>query len=806
MTQTISIDPVYAQLDPLASPLCRDVWQDKYRWNGESYPEMMVRVADAVFAQDKGPVANQAREDIKHFMQHGVWMPAGRILAGAGTPKRVTMLNCFVNAELEDDMESIAHGLVNIMLTQQQGGGIGTDFSPIRPPRARLFRTGASSSGPGPFMDTWDSACTTIRSAGDRRGAMMGTLICTHPFLPEFLTAKHEKGRWTNFNISVLVTDAFMSAVEEDEEWVLHHAAEPNFSRPPELVAMDFIDDDSVPQFAYSIHRARELWDDLMRSTYDYAEPGVIFIDRVNDLNNLNYVEKISCTNPCGEQPLPPHGCCDLGAVNVSRLVKRPFTEDAEFDWETFKYVAKLGVRFLDNVIDVTNYPLPQQREEEFNKRRIGLGISGLADAMHFLGMRYGSLKSIKFTEQVMHMLAVSAYEASCDLAEEKGAFPLYDEVILDRPFIKQLPEALQKRIKKVKLRNGVLLTIAPTGTTTIAYGNGSSGLEPVFAHVLERKVKQADGSLLPYTEVSYGARLYMHLNPGTDIGDLPVFMNVCADVRIHEHVRIQEVCQKWVDASISKTINLPSSISFEEFKDVYRLAYDSGCKGCTTYRPSEVRGSILTAAGSTFEAEPNRDGSSSEPATVPFGGPRPEVVNSATAKIQWPGLTSSLYLTIGFVDGKPYEVFLNSKDQKAMEWTMGLTLLMSMCLRKSIPLETIAAEFQAISSLEGGFAVNRKTGRTQYWPSLIAYLGHWLECLPATQFEATDFVGNAVGFYGLSATPSSEPLGDAPVAQEDQDQVHPTKMDQCASCNQYAVTSQGGCPVCTNCGASKCS
>jgi len=784
---TISIDPVYAQVDPIGTPLCNDVWSNKYRHKDESYSDMMTRVTNAVFAKDTSKAAREASLQTILAMKANLWMPAGRILAGAGTPKRVTLLNCFVNAEIEDDMESITRGLANIMLTMQQGGGIGTDFSNLRPPLALLHRTGADASGPGPFLDTWDSACTTIRSAGDRRGAMMGTLICTHPYLPEFIRAKHEKGRWTNFNVSVLITDAFMSAIQEDEEWLLHHAAEPNFERPAEICDMDFQDNEGVQQFVYSIHRARDLWDQLMRSTYEYAEPGVIFIDRVNDQNNLQYVETISCTNPCGEQPLPPHGCCDLGAVNISRMVHAPFTEDATFDWELLRTITRLGVRFLDNVIDVTNYPLPEQQKEEFDKRRIGIGVSGLADAMHFLGMRYGSLRSIEFAERVMRTIAETAYDTSADLAQEKGSFPLFDaEQYCDRPFIKKLPEWLQAKIKK-GIRNGVLLTIAPTGTTSIAYGNGSSGLEPVFAHGMDRKVKQADGSLLPYSEVAFGARLYLLLNPGSTLADLPSYMNVCADVRVHEHVRIQEVCQKWVDASISKTINLPKEIGFEEFKDVYQLAYDSECKGCTTYRPSEVRGSILTVTGGDSDCG-TLDGSTSQVDDA-LPTERPEILNSQTAKIRWNGLDSALYLTIGYANGQPYEIFLNSKDQKSMEWTMGLTLLMSMCLRKGISLETIAHEFQEISGLEGGWAPNRLTGKQKYWPSLIAYIGHFLEQMP-----------NALGT--IIGAPSSEALGGGQVDQNGQD----VSKKKCPTCKEDAVINLSGCDTCSNCGWSKCS
>lgn len=798
-TEYFQIDATYELVDHLSSPLCKDVWRDKYRWDNETWDEMATRVVNSVYFHDAD--AMQQRLATIEAIQKCLWMPAGRILAGSGTPKRVTLLNCFVNAELEDDMASIATGLGNIMLTMQQGGGIGTDFSPLRPPMAILRRTGSTASGPGPFLDTWDSACTTIRSAGDRRGAMMGTLGCWHPFLPEFIKAKNTRGRWTNFNVSVLVTDAFMAAVQDDEEWWLHHPAEPAFQRPVSLQMKDFEDDDGIWQYVYSVHQARTLWDSIIQNTYDYAEPGVIFIDRVNDYNNLQPWEHIQCTNPCGEQPLPPHGCCDLGAVNISRMVRAPFTDSAKFNWDLLKDITALGVRFLDNVIDVTNYPLPEQREEELRKRRIGIGISGLADAMHMLGLRYGSPQSCNFAEEVMRTVATASYHTSLELAKEKGCAPIFSspgdrQVLSGRPFIQKLPETIRDGCRDHGLRNGVLLTIAPTGTTSIAFGNNSSGLEPVFAHSMRRKVRQGDDSWQEYDEFAYGARLYMARNPGSTLDDLPTYMNVCADVRIHEHVRIQEVCQKWVDASISKTINVPEDIPFEDFRDVYQLAYDSDCKGCTTYRPSDVRGSVL----STGAGEDN-PGTQEEP-RVQKVVERPDLVPSCTVKLRWPGLNSALYVTLGYVNGQPYEVFINSKDQKSLDWVMALTILMSMALRQGTPLGRIAEEFGQVHALEGGWAPDNGSGKQRYWPSLISYIGHHLNQLAQTELYTIDAPPElAPGGSGKEAPDSGlGPLGLLPL-----DLHAVTAMRQCVDCHQYTVTSLNGCLTCTNCGWSKC-
>ena len=797
------IDSAHTEIKPQSSQLCKDVWRDKYQYGTESFSGMCLRVAHAVMAEDGAHWIARTAD----AMHAGVWMPAGRILAGAGTPKRVTLLNCFVNSVIEDDMESITHGLSNIMLTMQQGGGIGTDFSLLRPPGAILRRTGSTASGPGPFIDTWDSACTTIRSSGDRRGAMMGTLHCSHPYLPEFIKAKHEKGRWTNFNVSVLVSDAFMACVEDDEDWYLHHSCPPGFERSRDLEALDFEDDDGKTQYVYSVHKARDLWDAIIRSTYDYAEPGVIFIDRVNAGNPLHYAESISCTNPCGEQPLPPHGCCDLGAVVVSRCVQRPFDSTASMNWEMLDAAVELGVRFLDNVINVTNYPLPQQKEEEFAKRRIGIGISGLADCMHMLGIRYGSPASCSLAEDIMRRVANVAYRTSAMLAAEKGVFPLYSDTDhYNGEFFKRLDPEVQALVESHGLRNGVLLTIAPTGTTSIAYGNVSSGLEPVFAHSMRRKVRQGDNTFKEYDEIAYGARLWLKRN-GYDDSDasnliyLPKHMNVCADVRIHEHVRIQEVCQKWVDASISKTINVPEDIDYEDFKDVYRLAFDSGLKGCTTYRPSEVRGSILSTGGEQSKATQEQVvaeaamGASYAVARIE----RPELIQASTAKISWPGLSSSIYLTIGYIDGKPYEVFLNSKDQKALEWTMALTILMSLALRMGVPLEILSSEFQQVHALEGGWAdAGDGTGKQKYWPSLISFLGHKMRQMQ----EPTSGSASIITLAGSPDEPGQPQGVSGSQGASEQSQA---KGKQCKACHQYTVQKIAGCDTCTNCGDSKC-
>jgi ribonucleoside-diphosphate reductase alpha chain len=793
MSRTIGLypetDPAYKQLNIYSSKLVTDIYQTKYAYGyheQEGLPRgrwgaTVDRVVNAIYEHDSKGL--DAATVAQWAMDRYLWLPGGRILAGAGTGKRVTLMNCYVNETLEDSMESISDSIKNVMLTSQQGGGIGTDFSPLRPKGSLLRRTGSRSSGGVRFMEGYDTMGNIIESAGMRRNAQMGTICDTHPDLLDFVNAKHEKGKLTAFNMSILISDAFMAAVEEDEEWLLYFGVPPfQDNRYPALKEMDFDDEETGErQYVYSVHRARDLWDQILRSTYEYAEPGVIFIDRVNELNNLRYRETIRCTNPCGEQPLPPNGCCNLGHAVLAYMVQKPFQPDAQFDFQMLRDVVSMGVRFLDNVIDTTHYPLESQREEQLRVRRIGLGATGLADAFALLGIRYGSVKSFQLAERIQQTICIAAYETSCDLAEERGPFPDWDA---DKFFeangfaVRMLPKSLLDRIRKVGLRNGVLLTYAPVGTGSIAYGNLSGGLEPTFMHEMQRNVTQGDGTRKPYVEYSFSAKLWHTLNPDQPI---PTYMNTFEDVKIHEHIRMQEVCQKWVDASISKTINLPKEVSFDEFKGVYSLAYDSGLKGCTTYRPSDLRGSILEAPK---DASQTADvGQTKEPAGLLILAPRerPEVLSGRSVKVKWPGLTSSLYLTVNFMeDGTPWEVFFNSKDQRAMEWTTALSLLMSLVLRSGFKLQDLSEEFSQIHALEGGWAEEK------YYPSLIAYLGKKIASLSPVWAEEG----------AIMKTERTEL--DVVVERE--------KPLQCVSCHQYTVKVESGCPVCTSCGYSKCS
>ena len=541
--------------------ISQQIWDMKYRLKAsdgtpvdKTIEDTWTRVARtlAQAESDMGQWEGRFTEAMSDFR----FMPAGRILSGAGAERRVTLFNCFVMGDIPDDMAGIFEHLKEAALTMQQGGGIGYDFSPLRPKGAPVKGVGADASGPLSFMDVWDAMCRTIMSAGSRRGAMMATMRCDHPDIEAFIDAKQEAGRLRMFNLSVLVTDAFMQAVKEDAAWELSFAGSVYKSMP-----------------------ARALWDKIMRATYAYAEPGVIFIDRINRRNNLWYCEDIHATNPCGEQPLPPYGVCLLGSVNLARLVVDPFEPTAHLDLEALSEIVRVAVRMMDNVIDVSRFPLPAHEAEAKSKRRIGLGITGLADALILCGVRYGGKAAITLTEQWMARLRREAYLVSTELAREKGAFPLFDkDKYLSGESMQELDEDVRKAIATHGIRNALLTSIAPTGTISLFADNVSSGLEPVFSFRYTRNIIQRDGSRREEEVSDYAYRLFHRLK-GENL-PLPDYFVDAQSLSPADHVVMQAAVQKYVDSSISKTINVPESISFEAFKDVYRQAYDLGCKG----------------------------------------------------------------------------------------------------------------------------------------------------------------------------------------------------------------------------------
>ena len=1127
------LDVVHQGLDLLEDVLSLDVWRDKYAWQGElSLLDTIGRVVEGVYVNDPNKDEKLRAYDA---MRSGLWIPAGRIFAGAGTDKYVTLMNCYVSPKLDDSLDSqeefpdyhrpvgIMDGLKVAALTQRMGGGIGIDFSPLRPNKARVYRTSTMSSGPLPYMDMWDSMCTTIRSAGNRRGAMIATLKDTHPDLPDFIRAKRTKGRLTNFNVSILVSDALMEAVAEDADWVLYFHVEP-IEREASLEDYDFTDDEGIKQYVYSVWKARELWELVTRSTYEYSEPGVLFIDRINARNNLQYIEEISCTNPCvtgdtliltdqghrpiidlvdkkvkiwngeqfsevvpfstgvndvldvtfsnghtvrctkyhkwvlsdgqkveaqhlcagdklvyadmpiilggieyptdaysqgfycgddtknsdvsnlykheqgikdrlvgkiwdrncekqpgsrwqhgqmlpkdfvpvdgtvqytiswlaglldadgcvskkhsgnvveisakdryflkkvglllnrlgvnyrqwervdagikfgsngrtyqcentaslmiswkgmyqlvalglkcervnlssfqkapngiarvghrvisivpagheetycfneplrnmgvfngvighncGEQPLPENSVCNLGHVNLARMVKNPFTSAAYFDYDLLTDVVRTGTRFLDNVIDVTQYPIRAQQEEQYAKRRIGLGFTGLADAMAQLGFRYGQVKSADFAERVMKTIAQETYMTSIELAKERGSFPAFDteQYIDDRSesFVNVvMPDYIKGQIRQFGIRNGVSGTVAPVGTMSIVFGNPAGGVEPTFLHLTKRNVLQADGvTYKPYESWGYAAKVYRQMFGKTKYEkSFPPYMVTAQDLSVHEHIEIQSRVQSWVDASISKTLNIPTEMPYEEFVKVYNIAYAAGCKGCTTYRPSDIRGSILSAPSAARETGQQVVGQqvvnqsvdqSASIASWTALKARPDVLVGKTYKIKWPQRSAALYLTINSTeDGQPFEVFITSKDGTSAEWTTALSLMITAIFRKGGDCRFIAEELKQIQSVRDSAWMNKR-----HFPSLPAYLGHLLE-------QHLDSV-TAAAAAAAAADRTIKGTNPALLLMDEygsEEQAQGTSF--CPKCQQPSMIHTEGCVKCTSCMYSECS
>jgi ribonucleoside-diphosphate reductase alpha chain len=594
---------------PFVAEVSRHVWKTRYRFTGDpsgaerSIEESWRRIARAVSAvEPREQTAWQQR--FLRILTGFRFLPGGRIQAGAGTCRNVTLFNCFVMGRIEDSMEGIFRALREGAITMQQGGGVGYDFSTLRPRGTRARGVGAIASGPVSFMDIWDATCATLLSTGARRGAMMATLRCDHPDIEEFVAAKRAPGSLRHFNLSVLVSDAFMAAVRADQDWPLAFPAAEE-ERGSQMVLREW--PGAAGQVRCRIHRrveARDLWYRILRANYDYAEPGVLFIDRINRLNNLAYQEQISATNPCGEIPLPPYGACDLGSLNLTQFVAAPFTARAAVDDVGLAQTAAIATRFLDNVINASRFPLPMQALTARNTRRIGLGITGLADALVMLGLKYDSDQAREAAAGMIRTVCHAAYQTSISLGREKGVFPAFDrERFLRAAFVTTLPADIRDGIARDGIRNSHLIAIAPTGTISLLANNVSSGIEPAFAAHFERSILNEDGSESQYELVDHAVDLWQRTHEKPD-GLPPAF--VCAtDVPPRGHVEMQAALQPFVDNAISKTINVPESLSFEAFEGIYDLAFERGLKGCTTYRPNPVHGAIVTA-GATIETAPH--------------------------------------------------------------------------------------------------------------------------------------------------------------------------------------------------------
>jgi len=578
--------------------ISRHVWETKYRYvdgvtREPGITDTWRRMARALAAVEPREAAVW-EERFLALLRDFKFLPGGRIHAGAGTARNVTLFNCFVMGPIEDSVPGIFRSLQESAITMQQGGGIGLDFSTLRPRGTRARAAASIASGPVSFMEVWDAMCGTILSTGARRGAMMATLRCDHPDIEEFITAKQRPGRLRRFNLSIQVTDAFTAAVRTDAEWPLVFPAAA-FEGDGETIMREWTGtEDRVPCRIIRRICARSLWDLVLHATYDHAEPGVLFIDRINQLNNLWYRERISATNPCGEIPLPAYGACDLGSINLTRFVLAPFSPQARIDTAGVADAARIAVRLLDDVIDVSRFPLPQQAESARGSRRIGLGITGLADALVMLGLRYGSDSSLSLAADVMRLICHAAYRASIALAREKSSFPYFERPkYLQGAFIRSLPDDIKDGIATYGIRNSHLIAIAPTGTISLLAGNVSSGLEPIFAASYLRSILDEDGMPKEFALTDYALDRWRALARAPQ--ELPPQFVTAAELPATAHLEMQAALQPYVDNSISKTINVPQDCPFEEFKQIYDLAFDMGLKGCTTFRPNPVTGAVLS-------------------------------------------------------------------------------------------------------------------------------------------------------------------------------------------------------------------
>jgi ribonucleoside-diphosphate reductase alpha chain len=836
-----------APMTRFAAPIAEQIWDMKYRFKYADGTPIDVTVEDSWrrIARDLAKVEDNPSDWEDTFyaaLEDFKFLPAGRITAGAGTARSVTLFNCFVMGTIPDSMGGIFEMLKEAALTMQQGGGIGYDFSTIRPKGADVKGVAADASGPLSFMDVWDAMCRTIMSAGSRRGAMMATMRCDHPDIEDFITAKSDAARLRMFNVSVLITDAFMEAVKADGSWDLQFDGR-----------------------VYRTVQARDLWNGIMKSTYDYAEPGVIFIDRINEANNLNYCETIAATNPCGEQPLPPYGACLLGSINLARLVWYPFEDGKAHVCETeLTKLVTTAVRMMDNVVDASKFPLEAQAREAAAKRRIGLGVTGLADALLMVGLRYGSEEAARQTEIWLKAIARAAYLGSVQLAKEKGAFPLFDaEGYLASGTMRAMDDDVRDAIAEHGIRNALLTSIAPTGTISLYAGNVSSGIEPVFAYAYTRKVLQKDGSRTEEEVVDYAVQMWRDLKGDADLPDYFVNAQTLAP---SDHVRMQAAAQKWVDSSISKTINCPAEISFEAFKDVYMQAWDTGCKGCTTYRPNAVTGSVLSVANekpvlpsipeqgdrlkhalsasnlatgtALAEAADVKQSSVSQyindkrkmsrndaqklatALNVPAGwllfgdNEAPEVFSSSdgepqtphgdviymsepldrpnelegnTYKVKWPDSEHAIYITINDIvlngHRRPFEVFINSKNMEHFAWTVALTRMISAVFRRGGDVSFVVEELKAVFDPRGGAWMQGK-----YIPSILAAIGGVIE----QHMIATGFIAGEG--MGLKSDPRAE-VSD----------LDTPRGRACSSCGSYELRMVEGCTTCGSCGFSKC-
>ena len=794
-------------------PISMDVLREKYLKPGETtVQELYQRVARALASVEAPDLRGKYEALFLANLQAGA-IGAGRIMSAAGTDIQATLINCFVQP-VGDCIQGVDDGgfpgiyeaLREAAETMRRGGGVGYDFSRIRPKGAQVKATASMASGPCSYMNVFDQSCSTVESAGARRGAQMGVLRIDHPDVLEFITAKRTPGRWNNFNVSVGVSDEFIHAVENNAAWELVHKAQPGAA----LLAQG-ARQRADGLWVYSTVPARELWDTIMKSAYDFAEPGILFLGRINEDNNLHYCEEIAATNPCGEQPLPSYGCCDLGPIILTRFVRHPFGFGgvAAFDFEAFAQAVALQVRALDNVLDVTYWPLPQQRDEAMAKRRIGVGFTGMGNTLAMLCLRYDLPEGRAMAARIAECMRDAAYAASVDLAREKGAFPKFqaDPYLLEGTFASRLPEALKAAIREHGIRNSHLLSIAPTGTVSLAFAdNASNGIEPPFSWMYKRKKRESDGSTTEYAVEDHAWRLYREL--GGDVNALPDYFVSALAMSAQDHIAMMEAVQPFVDTAISKTVNIPADYPYDDFKDLYLQAWRARLKGLATYRPNTILGSVLEThvPAPTAEAPAPAPKAASAVPVDPMRTvieSRPQGGLSAVAeKLEYWTQEGhkTLYLIVSFLPvptgvgdrtvDRAIEFFMPvGQSGESQQWITSSMRLLSLAARGGF-LERALSDMRKVAWDRGPvrLGTHRKDDGT------LVPMWHDSE-VAAMAFAIQNILARRVADPVQQQLPLGEPAAPpVPVPQA-------MAGKKCSECGAHAVIRKDGCDYCTQCG-----